>query len=127
MVPMDPRAVAGLAFIVLISILLAGSYSALMPTQLEIVVKNYDATSHEVRMVLEKDGRTVNSWKLMVDAGRTRTVQYPVDIGAFRLTASMQGAANASSDFEIPFRFLDKAHSETFTVTSTGIFKGNIY
>ena len=124
---MDSRGVTGILFLVLISIMLAGTYSALMPTQLEMNVKNIDSASHEVRFVLTKDGQAVNSWKLNTVSGQTRTVQYPVDIGSFRLTVSMQGSANVSSDFEIPFKFLNKAHSETFTVTPAGLFKGNIY
>jgi len=127
MVHMDSRAVAGLTFVVLICLMLAGTYSALMPTQLVIGVKNVDSASHEVSVVLTKDGQPIDSWKLNVESGRTRTVQYPVDIGSFRLAASMQGSGNATSDFEIPFKFLNKAHSETFTVTSAGLFKGNIY
>jgi hypothetical protein len=124
---MDSRAVVGIAFMVLISIMLAGTYSALMPTQLDIKVKNYDTVMHEVNLLLTKDGQKIDSWELGVESGRTRTVEYPVDIGSFRLTASMQGRANATSDFEIPFKFLNKAHSETFTVTNAGLFKGNIY
>jgi hypothetical protein len=124
---MDSRAVAGITFMVLITILLAGSYSALMPTQLEISVKNYDTKMHEVNLVLTKDGGTVNSWKLVIASGLTRTLQYPVDIGSFRITASMQGSGNATADFEIPFKFLGKSHGETFTVTPAGIFKGNVY
>ena len=124
---MDSRGVTGILFLVLISIMLAGTYSALMPTQLEINVNNIDLVSHEVRFVLTKDGQAVNSWKLNTESGQTRTVQYPVDIGSFRLTASMQGAANVTSDLEIPFKFLNKAHPETFTMTPAGLFKGNIY
>lgn len=124
---MDSRALAGIAFIVIISVLLAGSYSALMPTQLEITVKNVDTAMHEVGLLLTKAGERIESWRLSVEPGRTRTVRYPVDIGSFRLTASMPGSANATSDFEIPFKFLDKVHTESFTVTPWGVLKGNIY
>jgi hypothetical protein len=120
---MDSRAAVGITFMLIISLLLAGTYSALMPTRLEIVVKNFDAASREVGLLLIKDGATVKSWRLQVESGKTRSVKYPVDIGSFRLTASMQGSANVNSDFEIPFKFLDKSHSETFTVTPTGLFR----
>jgi len=124
---MDSRVTVGITFMLIISFLLAGTYSALMPTQLEIVLKNFDTASCEVHLVLTKDGGTVKSWRLQVESGRTRTLQFPVDIGSFRLIASLQGSANVTSDFEIPFKFLDKSHSETFTVTPAGLFKGNIY
>ncbi len=127
MVPMDSRALVGLTFIVLMTIILAGSYSALMPTQLEIKVHNRDATSHQVEINLTRGGETVQTWKLTVESGKTRSVQYPVDIGSFRIAASLQGKSNVTSDFEIPFKFLDKTHTETFTVISSGLFKGNIY
>lgn len=124
---MDSRAAVGITFLLIISFLLAGTYSALMPTQLEMVVKNFDARSREVGLLLTKDGMTVKSWRLQVESGKTRSLKYPVDIGSFRLTASLEGSANVTSDFEIPFKFLDKSRSETFTVTPAGLFKGNIY
>jgi len=98
-----------------------------MPTQIEIKVQNGDNSSHQVDIVLTKDGETLQSWKLSVESGKTRSVHYPVDIGSFRLAASLQGKSNVTSDFEIPFKFLDKAHTETFTVTPVGLFKGNLY
>jgi len=124
---MDPRAYVGLTFIVIMVVILAGSYSALMPTELEIRVQNRDASGHQVDIVLTKGGETLQSWKLSVDAGRTQSVKYPVDIGSFRLAASLQGKSNVTSDFEIPFKFLNKAHTEVFTVTTVGLFKGNLY
>lgn len=124
---MDSRAVAGLSFIVLMSLLLAGSYAALMPTALEVRVYNRSGHSAEVSLVLAKDGRTLKNWRLTLGLGESRSVGFQLDIGPHELTASAQGSPNVTATFDIPFKLLDKTHSESFTLLPSGLFHGNIY
>ncbi|MBM4249427.1 MAG: hypothetical protein FJ149_08360 [Euryarchaeota archaeon] len=124
---MDSRAVAGLTFIVLISVLLAGSYSALMPTGLDVTVYNRTGGTVDVTLKLVKDGRTLKTWQITVAPGGSRAVDYQLDIGPHSLTASAQGSTNVTADFDIPFKFMDKTHSESFTVLAWGIVHGNVY
>ena len=111
----------------LVSVLLFGSYSAMMPTVLNVTVFNRDSSAHEVGLLLTKGGQNMTSWRLEVGPGTSRSVQYQIDIGGYRLTASLQGAHNATADFEIPFKFIDKTYSESFSVAAGAVYHGNLY
>lgn len=117
----------GATFIIMVSVLLFGSYAALMPTELTVTVFNRDFSAHEVELLLTHDGQNLTSWQLNIDPGKSRSVQYQLDIGGHRLTAVMQGARNATADFDIPFKFIDKTHSEDFTVAGGRILHGPFF
>jgi hypothetical protein len=124
---MDSRLAVGVAFMLLISVLLFGSYAALTPTRLDVTVYNKSTSLRDVTVVLSKDGQALKSWTASVPHDKPQRMDFALDIGKYVLTVSSQGLTNLSVSFDIPFDFFNKAHSEVFSVAAYGIFHGNVY
>lgn len=119
--------VVGATFVALVSFILIGAYGAMMPTQLTVEVHNRTSESQLVNVMVIRDGSVLKSWSLTIAPRAAKSVVYPLDIGHHEVAVSCSPLGSLSVDLDIPFKFLDKECSESFTVTGDGVVRGNVY